>query len=108
MAHNKQFNSQPTVAGTGFKPVLLLNVTDISNLSQASHIADICYVSKILTVGSEPVISFLNRANSFSGICPFCIFVTNTIYAMEIDMLKLVVLARNHRFFKVQDFTYIH
>jgi hypothetical protein len=40
------------------------------------------------------VISFLNRANSFSRVCLFCNFVRNKIYVMEIEMLKPVVLAR--------------
>jgi len=40
------------------------------------------------------VISFLNRANSFSRVCLFCIFVRNKIYVMEIEMPKPVVLAR--------------
>jgi len=56
---------------------------------------DICYVSKILTMSSELVISFLNRANSFSRVCLFCNFVRNKIYVMEIEMLKPAVLARN-------------
>jgi hypothetical protein len=59
---------------------------------------DICYVSVVLKVSSEPVISFLIEANPFDGVCLFCNFVTNTIYAMEIEMLKPVVLARYHKF----------
>jgi len=39
-----------------------------------SHIADICYVSKILTVSSEPVISFFNKGKSFFGDLPFLQF----------------------------------
>jgi len=34
-------------------------------------ICNICYISNILTVGSEPVISFFNRANQFRMICSF-------------------------------------
>jgi hypothetical protein len=50
-------------------------------------------------MGLEPVISFFIEANPFSGICLFCIFVTNTIYVMEIEMLGPVVLARNHNIY---------
>jgi hypothetical protein len=32
---------------------------------------EICYVSKILTVGSEPVISFFKKGKSFFGDLPF-------------------------------------
>ncbi len=32
---------------------------------------DHCYVSKILIVGSEPVISFFNKGKSFFGDLPF-------------------------------------
>jgi hypothetical protein len=59
---------------------------------------DYCYVSVILTVGSEPVISFLNRADPFHRVCLFCNFVRNKIYVMEIEMLELVVLASYQRF----------
>jgi len=48
---------------------------------------DFCYVSNILTVGSEPVISFFNRANPFHRVCLFCNFVRNTIYVLGIEML---------------------
>jgi hypothetical protein len=61
-------------------------------------VTDTCYVSNILTVGSEPVISFLNRADPFHRVCLFCIFVTNTIYVLEVEVLQLVLLARNHKF----------
>jgi len=44
------------------------------------------------------VISFLNRANPFRRVCLFCNFVRNKIYVMEIEMLKLVSMARNHKF----------
>jgi len=60
--------------------------------------ADTCYVSKILTAGSEPVISFLNRTNSFCGVCLFCIFVRNTIYVIENDVLEPVFMARYLKF----------
>jgi hypothetical protein len=33
-----------------------------------------CYVSKILTVGSEPVISFFNKGKSISQGLPFFAF----------------------------------
>ena len=56
--------------------------------------ADNCYVSKILTVDSESVISFSIRANLLFGVCLFCNFVRNRIYVMEIEMLEPVVLAR--------------
>ena len=39
-----------------------------------SDTLDICYVSVVLKVDSEPVISFLNRANPFSGVCLFVFF----------------------------------
>jgi hypothetical protein len=44
------------------------------------------------------VISFLNRADPFSRVCLFCIFVTNRIYVMTIEVLELVFMARKHRF----------
>ena len=59
---------------------------------------DICYVSNILTVGSELVISFFNKGKLISLGLPFCIFVGNKIYVMEIEMLKPVVLASKHNF----------
>jgi len=46
----------------------------ISNLSQMSPIADICYVSNILTVRSKSVISFLNKGKSISPGLPFFAF----------------------------------
>jgi hypothetical protein len=49
-------------------------IFDISNLSQMSPIADICYVSKILTVGSEPVISFFKKGKPISLGLPFFAF----------------------------------
>jgi hypothetical protein len=55
---------------------------------------DFCYVSVVLKVSSEPVISFLNRADPFSRVCLYCISVTNTIYVIEVEMLELVLLAR--------------
>jgi hypothetical protein len=48
---------------------------DNSNLSQASHIADICYISTIPEASSKVVISFFNRGKSifrgfaFSHFC---------------------------------------
>jgi hypothetical protein len=61
-----------------------------------SPIADSCNISKILTMGSEPVISSLNRANPFHRVCLFCNFVRNKIYVLEVEMLELVLLARYH------------
>jgi len=49
-------------------------------------------------VDSEPVISFFNKGKSFFGGLPFCIFVRNTIYVIEIEMLEPVVLARCIKF----------
>ena len=44
-------------------------------------------VSNILTVGSEPVISFFNKGKLISLGLPFCNFVRNKIYVLEIEML---------------------
>jgi hypothetical protein len=38
------------------------------------------------------------KANPLSGICLYCISVTNTIYVLECKMLEPVVLARNLQF----------
>ena len=38
------------------------------------------------------------RANSFSGVCLFCIFVTNTIYVIQIKPFQVVFMARYHKF----------
>ena len=54
---------------------------------------DICYVSKILTVGSEPVISFSNKGKSISSGLPFCIFVTNKIYVLNETRFLVVRIA---------------
>ena len=67
------------------------------NLSQLSPITDTCYVSNILTVGSEPVISFFNEGKFFFWICLFCIFVRNKIYVLEVEMLEPVFMARKHK-----------
>jgi len=48
----------------------------------------------MLTVGSKPVISFLNRANPFSRVCLFCISVRNKIYVMECEVFGPVSMAR--------------
>jgi len=40
-------------------------------LNQARKTCVYCYVSVILTVASEPVISFLNKGKSFSQGLPF-------------------------------------
>jgi hypothetical protein len=91
------YKSEQKIPADRKKPRLLnlnVKISDISNLSQLSPITDTCYVSNILTVGSELVISFLNRANSFPRVCLFCIFVTNTIYVLGIEILGPLVLAR--------------
>jgi hypothetical protein len=44
------------------------------------------------------VISFSIRANRFSGVCLFCNFVRNRISVIEIAILGLVFMARNHNF----------
>jgi hypothetical protein len=59
--------------------------------------ADNCYVSKILTVSSEPVISFFNKGKLILLGLPFCIFVTNTIYVISMNLILVVVLARKHK-----------
>jgi hypothetical protein len=43
-------------------------------------------------------VMFFNRANSFFRGLPFCNFVKNKIYVIEVEMLKPLVLARNHKF----------
>ena len=48
---------------------------------------DICYISAISATVQLVVISFLNKGKSFIGVCPFCNFVRNTIYVLEIEML---------------------
>ena len=58
------------------------------------HTFDFCNISVVPKVGSEPMISFLIEANPFRRICLFCIFVKNTIYVMEIEMLEPVSMAR--------------
>ena len=40
-------------------------------------------------------IVFSKRANLFRRFCLFCIFVTNTIYVIKIEMLGLVSMASN-------------
>ena len=64
------------------------------SLSFYNPIFDICYVSKILTVGSELVISFFKKGKLISLGLPFCNFVRNTIYVLGIEIIGLVVLAR--------------
>jgi hypothetical protein len=39
------------------------------------------------------VISFFNEGKSIYRVCLFCIFVTNKIYLLEVEMLELVLLA---------------
>ena len=51
-------------------------------------------VSNILTVGSEPVISFFNKGKSILRDLPFCISVINRIYVLGIEVLGLAVLAQ--------------
>jgi hypothetical protein len=58
------------------------------------EIAYICYVSVVLKVDSEVVISFFNRANPFHRVCLFCNFVRNRIYVIKIEMFKPVFMAR--------------
>jgi hypothetical protein len=43
------------------------------------HTFDICYVSVILKVGSERVISFFNRANLFLRVCPFLVLLIHVM-----------------------------
>jgi hypothetical protein len=43
------------------------------------------------------VISFSIRANHFSWVCLFCIFVRNRIYVIEIEVLEPVFMARKHK-----------
>ena len=59
-------------------------------------------------LGSEPVISFFNRANPFHRVCLFCNFVTNTICVIEIEMLGPLVLARKHKFGKASNLILDH
>lgn len=40
------------------------------------------------------VFSYIIRADSFSGVCLFCISVRNEIYLLEIEMLDPVILVR--------------
>ncbi len=58
------------------------------------EIAYICYVSVVLKVDSEVVISFLIEANPFSRFFLFCISVRNRIYVIKIEMFKPVFMAR--------------
>jgi len=60
--------------------------------------ADTCYISKILKVSSEPVISFFNKGKSFFRDLPFCNFVRNRIYVVKIEILKPAFLASKHKF----------
>ena len=46
-------------------------------------LTDSCYVSNILTVGSEPVISFFNKGKSIFWDLPFCFLVDFTIYVIS-------------------------
>ena len=81
-------------------PVVLVNVAPSAPTARGSTLAvtDICYVSVILKVDSEPVISFFNKGKSFFGDLLFCNFVRNTIYVIEVEMLEPVVLARYLKF----------
>jgi len=51
-------------------------------------------------INDVPDKPFSIRANHFSRAFLFCIFVTNTIYVIKIEMLEPVVLARKHKFGK--------
>ena len=66
----------------------------IGEKNRQPETVNICYVSNILTVGSEPVISFFNEGKSIYRVCLFCISVRNKIYVMEMEMLEPVVLTR--------------
>ncbi len=61
-------------------PFVIGNKSALSNLNISptkmyrTPIAYICYVSKILTVGSEPVISFFNKGKLISLGLPFLHF----------------------------------
>ena len=54
---------------------------------------DICYVSVILKVGSEPVISFFNKGEFFLRNLPYSFFV---VYVINGISFQLVLLARYH------------
>jgi hypothetical protein len=49
------------------------------------------------------VISFFNKGKSFSSGLPFCIFVTNTIYVIKIEMFEPVSMAS---YLKFKDITF--
>jgi hypothetical protein len=53
---------------------------------------DFCYIFAIPKAGSEPVISFLNMANSFCGVCLFYNFARNKIYVISKNWLQVVLL----------------
>ena len=63
----------------------------ISNLSQMIPIADICYVSVVLKVDSEPVISFFNKDKLFEGL-PFLIFDANFIIYSQFNLTSLSII----------------
>jgi hypothetical protein len=44
------------------------------------------------------VISYFNKGKSISQGLPFCNFVRNTIYAIQIEALGLAFMARYHKF----------
>jgi hypothetical protein len=73
-----------------------------------ASIADTCYVSVVLKVDSEVVISFLIEANPFSRFFLFCNFVRNTIYVIKMEMFEPVVLARKHKSGNVPNLIPIH
>jgi hypothetical protein len=72
------------------------------------YVTDTCYLSAIPKAGSEPVISFLNRANPFDRVCLFCNFVRNKIYVTEIEMLEPVFMARYLKFEDITFYNLLH
>ena len=66
-------------------------------IEKSDFVTFYCNIFAILKAGSEPVISFLNKANLFTRVCLFCISVRNKIYVIENDVLEPVVLARKHK-----------
>ena len=74
--------------------VIQFKTCDNSNLSQASHIADICYVSTILKTFHLVVISFFIGANLSHRVRFFCNFVRNRIYVISKKWLQVVFMAR--------------
>jgi len=58
-----------------------------------------CYVSNILIVDSESVISFFKKGKLISQGVPFFVILQEIrIYVMEIEVLGPVILTRKHKF----------